>query len=76
MFSAPGVLPRVERSGGRVRWRSKSTLARRRSCASAHDWAAVMIAATTLILILRWKVKEPILVGLAAAAGIALHWPF
>jgi hypothetical protein len=35
-----------------------------------------MIAATTLILILRWKVKEPILVGLAAAAGIALHWPF
>jgi chromate transporter len=41
-----------------------------------HDWAGVAIAATALGLLLRWKVKEPILVGLAAAAGVLLHWPW
>lgn len=40
------------------------------------DWPGVLIAAITLGLILKWKIKEPIIVGLAAAAGIALHWPF
>lgn len=40
------------------------------------DWAGIAIAAVTLALILRWKIKEPILVGTAAVAGIALHWPF
>jgi chromate transporter len=39
-----------------------------------HDWVGVAIAITALGLLLRWKVKEPILVGLAAAAGLLLHW--
>jgi chromate transporter len=40
------------------------------------DWPGVLTAATTLGLILKWKVKEPVMVGLAGVAGIALHWPF
>ena len=40
------------------------------------DWPAAAIAVVSLGLLLRWKVKEPILVGLGAAAGIALHWPW
>jgi chromate transporter len=39
-------------------------------------WAGAGIAAAALVLLLTWKVKEPILVGLGAAAGIALHWPW
>jgi hypothetical protein len=27
-------------------------------------------------ILLRWKIKEPVLVGLAGALGIALHWPW
>jgi chromate transporter len=40
------------------------------------SWPAALIAVATLAVLLRWKVKEPILVGLGAAAGIALHWPW
>jgi chromate transporter len=40
------------------------------------DWPAVGIAVVALGLLLRWKVKEPVLVGLGAAAGLALHWPW
>jgi chromate transporter len=40
------------------------------------DWASVIVALATLGVLLRWKVKEPILVGLGAAAGLALHWPW
>ncbi len=40
------------------------------------DWASVIVAVATLGVLLRWKVKEPILVGLGAAAGLALHWPW
>jgi chromate transporter len=40
------------------------------------DWPAAAIAVVALAVLLRWKVKEPILVGLGAAAGIALHWPW
>jgi chromate transporter len=40
------------------------------------DWSAAIIAVVALGLLLRWKVKEPILVGFAAAAGLALHWPW
>jgi hypothetical protein len=29
-----------------------------------------------LLLMKKWKIKEPILVGLGAAAGVALHWPW
>jgi chromate transporter len=39
-------------------------------------WPAALIALVTLAVLLRWKVREPILVGLGAAAGIALHWPW
>ncbi|MEV0134172.1 chromate efflux transporter [Dactylosporangium sp. NPDC050688] len=40
------------------------------------DWPSVTIAMVALGLLLKWKVKEPILVGLSAAAGLALHWPW
>jgi chromate transporter len=40
------------------------------------DWPAAVIAVVALGLLLKWKVKEPILVGLGAAAGLALHWPW
>ncbi|MEV6925626.1 chromate efflux transporter [Dactylosporangium sp. NPDC051485] len=40
------------------------------------DWPAVSIAVVSLGLLLTWKIKEPILVGLSAAAGLALHWPW
>jgi chromate transporter len=41
-----------------------------------HDWPTALIAVAALGLLLKWKVKEPILVGLGAAAGTALHWPW
>jgi chromate transport protein ChrA len=41
-----------------------------------HDWPTVLIAVAALGLLLKWKVKEPILVGLGAAAGLLLHWPW
>jgi len=41
-----------------------------------HTWAAAGIAAVSLGLLLRWKIKEPYLVAAGAAAGIALHWPW
>ncbi|MER7003800.1 chromate efflux transporter [Dactylosporangium sp. NPDC000555] len=40
------------------------------------DWPAAAIAVVTLGLLLTWKIKEPILVGLSAVAGLALHWPW
>src|SRR5438045_388613 len=39
-------------------------------------WPAAIIAVVSLGLLLKWKVREPILVGLGAAAGLALHWPW
>jgi chromate transporter len=38
------------------------------------DWKTVFLAAAALALSLKWKGKEPYLVGLGAAAGILLHW--
>jgi chromate transporter len=38
------------------------------------DWKTALLAAASLALSLKWKVKEPYLVGLGAAAGILLHW--
>jgi chromate transporter len=46
------------------------------SCQTIRDWPTAAIALIALGLLLRWKLKEPILVGLGAAAGIALHWPW
>ena len=37
------------------------------------DWKTALIGASALILLLRWKIKEPYLVALGAAAGIILH---
>jgi chromate transporter len=41
-----------------------------------HTWAAAVIAAVGLGLLLKWKIKEPYLVAAGAAAGILLHWPW
>lgn len=38
------------------------------------DWRTVLLASAALALSLKWKVKEPYLVGLGATAGILLHW--
>ncbi|WP_238009544.1 chromate efflux transporter [Dactylosporangium sp. AC04546] len=40
------------------------------------DWPSLAIAVLALGLLLKWKIKEPILVGLGAAAGLAMHWPW
>lgn len=40
------------------------------------DIAGGVIAAVTLGILLRWKIKEPYLVAAGAIAGLALHWPF
>jgi len=40
---------------------------------SIIDWTRLCVAATALLLLVRLKVKEPYLVGLAAAAGLALY---
>ena len=41
-----------------------------------HTWAAAAIAAVSLALLLKWKVKEPYLVAAGAGAGILSHWPW
>jgi chromate transporter len=41
-----------------------------------HGWAAAGIAVVSLGLLLKWKVKEPYLVGAGAVAGLLLHWPW
>jgi len=38
-----------------------------------HDWATVVIAAVALIITLRWKVPEPLLIAGAALAGVLLY---
>jgi len=40
---------------------------------AVHDWPTLAIAAVSVPLLLRFKVKEPILVLLAAGAGLLLH---
>jgi chromate transporter len=40
------------------------------------DLPAVVIAVASLVLLLKARVKEPVLVGLGAVAGLLLHWPF
>lgn len=41
-----------------------------------HDWTGAVIALATLVVLLRWKVKEPYLVGIGAILGLLTHWPF
>ncbi len=38
-----------------------------------HDVPTGIIAATTLLLLLRWKIPEPLLIAAAGVAGLALH---
>jgi chromate transporter len=40
---------------------------------SVYDLATVTIAGLTFLVLLRWKVPEPVLIALAAAAGLVLH---
>jgi chromate transporter len=37
------------------------------------DWPTVVIALAAVVFLLRFKNREPVLVLLAAAAGLALH---
>ena len=38
-----------------------------------HDWATVLIAVAALLITLRWKVPEPLLIAAAAVAGALLY---
>jgi chromate transporter len=38
-----------------------------------HDWATVLIAAVALVITIRWKVPEPVLIAGAALAGVLLY---
>jgi chromate transporter len=38
-----------------------------------HDWTTLLIAAIALVITIRWKIPEPILIGAAALAGGVLH---
>jgi chromate transporter len=68
-----GVRPRRHHLGGR----------RHRRCGhhavpatDHHRPSTVAIAAVTLAMLLRWKIKEPYVVAAGAIAGIVLHWPW
>jgi chromate transporter len=37
------------------------------------DWKTALIGTSALVLLLKWKIKEPYLVAIGAAAGIILH---
>jgi chromate transporter len=37
------------------------------------DWKTALIGTSALVLLLKWKIKEPYFVALGAAAGIILH---
>jgi len=41
-----------------------------------HQWTGIAIAVIALAVLLKWKLKEPIVVAAGAAAGLALHWPW
>jgi chromate transporter len=38
-----------------------------------HDWATVLIAAVALLITIRWKVPEPVLIAAAGLAGVLLY---
>jgi chromate transporter len=39
-------------------------------------WAGVVIVVVAMVLLLKWKIKEPYLVAGGAAVGVLLHWPW
>jgi chromate transporter len=40
------------------------------------SWPTLALAVVTLVVLLRWKIKEPYVVAVGAIAGLAMHWPF
>jgi chromate transporter len=40
---------------------------------SLTDWPTLLIAAVTLVVLWRWKLPEPVIVLVAAAAGLLIH---
>ena len=40
---------------------------------SIYDWPTAVIAVVTLAVLFKWKVPEPVLIALAAVAGLVLH---
>ena len=40
---------------------------------SIYDWPTALIAVITLAILFRWKVPEPLLIAVAAVAGLLLH---
>jgi chromate transporter len=40
---------------------------------SIHDYWTVGIAVTTFLILLKWKIPEPIIIGVAGLLGLAIH---
>jgi chromate transporter len=40
---------------------------------SIYDWPTLLIALVTLAVLFRWKVPEPLIIALAAVAGLILR---
>lgn len=40
---------------------------------SVYDWPTVFICAVSLAVLIRWKIPEPVLIAVAAVAGLILH---
>jgi len=40
---------------------------------SIYDWPTAVIAAVTLAVLFKWKVPEPVVIAVAAVAGLVLH---
>jgi chromate transporter len=40
---------------------------------SIYDWPTAVIAAVTLAVLFKWKVPEPVVIAVAAMAGLVLH---
>jgi chromate transporter len=40
---------------------------------SIYDWPTAVIAVVTLAVLFKWKVPEPLVIAVAAVAGLALH---
>ena len=41
---------------------------------SLHDLAGVALAAAAVVILLRWKLPEPAVIGAGALIGVATHW--
>jgi chromate transporter len=40
---------------------------------SIYDWPTAVIAVLALAVLFKWKMPEPLLIAVAAAAGLVLH---